>query len=177
MRALIMSDTHGLSYDMNRIISSIKPDITFHCGDFCVDEKTLPQEAFHTVRGNCDNYSDIPLSKFVDWNGLRFFMVHGHEHSVKSSLLPLKYKAIENSANIVLFGHSHIPFCDQESGFLFINPGSVASPRLYKEPTFVVLEAINRDAEEGTTVRVDYYNTRFDKKNDLGGQFIIKNYQ
>ncbi len=174
MKALIMSDTHGLIYDMNRIITTIKPNITLHCGDFCVDRSDLPLESFHVVRGNCDEPSDIPLQKTVDWNGLRFFLAHGHELQVKTSLLPLKYKAMESSAGIALFGHSHIPYCEQENDILFINPGSVASPRVFKEPTFVTLDLLSTDSSDGSLqVEISYFNTRFEQKKELGGRFRL----
>ena len=54
-------------------------------------------------------------------------MCHGHKYNVKSSLLALKYKGMEKNADIILFGHTHVPYIDDTDGIIMLNPGSVST--------------------------------------------------
>ena len=56
-------------------------------------------------------------------------VTHGHLFNVKSGLMKLRYKALEQNANIVCFGHSHILGIEKVDDILFINPGSIRFPR------------------------------------------------
>ena len=44
-------------------------------------------------------------------------------------------------ARAVVFGHSHIPFLEDEDGFLLLNPGSPTDKRRQPEYTFALLYA------------------------------------
>jgi predicted phosphodiesterase len=41
-------------------------------------------------------------------------------------------------AEVIVFGHFHVPMVREWHGILFVNPGSVAPP--HARPTFAVLE-------------------------------------
>ena len=60
-------------------------------------------------------------------------LTHGHGYSVKSSLLPLRRRALELDVQLVLYGHTHLPALSEEEGVLFCNPGSCMGDRLYAE--------------------------------------------
>jgi len=42
---------------------------------------------------------------------------------------------------VVVFGHSHIPWLEDEGGFLLLNPGSPTDKRRQPEHTFALLRA------------------------------------
>ncbi|MBB6282795.1 metallophosphoesterase family protein [Geobacillus subterraneus] len=141
MKAVIVSDSHGLTAELAQIVSRHRheADLFIHCGD-----SELPAEAdeiapFAVVRGNCDWTAAFPDERTEEAGGVRFFVTHGHLYGVKTSLLRLYYRAKETGANVVCFGHSHLAGAERIDEVLFINPGSIALPRGRKEKTYAVL--------------------------------------
>ena len=82
----------------------------------------------------------MPDSAVFDFGDYRFFMCHGHRHSVQSGYNPLVAAAQNNEAHVVLFGHAHTPINKTENGILILNPGSVSRPRSKIGATFAVIE-------------------------------------
>lgn len=157
MKVLIVSDSHGDTNSLVKIKERHKEEVEaiIHCGD---SELQLDHEALlnmHVVRGNCD-FAPFPNEVVQNIGPFRFYITHGHLYSVKSTLMKLKYRAIESSANIVCFGHSHIAGAEMVDGILFINPGSIRLPRMRKEKTYVILKLANGQA------KVDFYDENGD---------------
>lgn len=152
MKILICSDSHGLTEELT-VLRKVHPDMDYyiHCGDSELDKDHPAVQGYHIVRGNCDFGDDFPNQDLIVAGNERVFITHGHRHHVKTSLMNLRYKALEQNATIVCFGHSHILGFEKIDGILFINPGSLALPRMRKERTYVILE-IN-----GTTKTVHVY--------------------
>ncbi|MDQ0161153.1 metallophosphoesterase family protein [Bacillus alveayuensis] len=153
MKVLIISDSHGNIESLKKIKERHQDEVEamIHCGD---SELQVGCEALLdmlVVRGNCD-FDSFPNEIIQDIGSLRFFVTHGHLYSVKSTLMKLKYRAIEAGANIVCFGHSHILGAEMVEGILFINPGSISFPRMRKEKTYVILQIDNGQAN------VDFYD-------------------
>ena len=67
----------------------------------------------------------------------RVLIAHGHTLGVKTGLLRAQYRALEMNADILLFGHTHVPLVDAASRPMMMNPGSIGGPR---RPTYGVLE-------------------------------------
>ncbi|GGA86089.1 metallophosphoesterase family protein [Ornithinibacillus halotolerans] len=151
-KVVIMSDTHGLTNEINVIKMREQPDYIFHCGDSELQENSSELKGIYTVKGNCDFYGDFPNEMIKTINGLTFLVVHGHLHNVKMNLNNLAYYAEEVNAHIVCFGHSHIAGAEVARGKLFLNPGSVRQPRMRKEKTYAVVKW--EDKEE---IEVIYY--------------------
>ena len=47
---------------------------------------------------------------------------------------------------VVIFGHSHIPWLEDEEGFLLLNPGSPTDRRRQPEHTFALLRVEDSEA-------------------------------
>lgn len=144
MRILVFSDSHGTLEPMRRAIERFSPDTVIHLGDYVEDsaalEREYPFQALIRVRGNCDaGHYDVESEATPCWQGVRFLAVHGHRYGVKAGLLRLSYAAQEEGAQVVLFGHTHIPFCEQTMGRWFINPGACGGAA----PTCAVVELQN----------------------------------
>ena len=73
------------------------------------------------------------------------YVTHGHLYNVKSTLMPLSYRAQEVNASIVCFGHSHLLGAEKIGNTLFLNPGSLTVPRGRKEKSFIVVELDGND--------------------------------
>ena len=71
-------------------------------------------------------------------SGFRFYAVHGHQHEVKydDSVRELCYAALRADADVVLFGHTHLPYLDHHLGMEIMNPGSIGK---VKNPSYGLL--------------------------------------
>lgn len=118
IRAAVISDTHGLLRpEVEHILQTC--DMVIHAGDFdnqMIFHKLNISRPLYTVRGNNDgSWADqLPLIRKFTLNGVRFLMVHDR------SDLPGDL----GDAQIVIFGHSHMPYCRKQDGRLWLNPGS-----------------------------------------------------
>lgn len=81
------------------------------------------------VPGNNDYLGNGSSDKIIELNGKKIFITHGHRYSISYGLMTLYYKAEEEKADIVLYGHTHRYGIDYEGDIFFLNPGSVSRPR------------------------------------------------
>ena len=127
---MIFSDSHGELSNMRTAIERERPDYIFHLGDHDRDAEDLSREypilPITGVRGNCDYWTDTPVTRCVSLGGIRFFLCHGHTYGVKSSVLRASYAAREQGADVLLYGHTHTPDYDKDpdSGLILLNPGA-----------------------------------------------------
>lgn len=140
MKVLVVSDSHGNIKALKRAAAVTGPDLILHLGDHdsdCDDlRRDMPDVMIRAVRGNCDPKSkELDADVFV-LEGVRFFMVHGHNHGVKYSLDALITAGMYMEADVVLFGHTHRPYAKYYEDMLVLNPGSVGMNR----KTYAVLE-------------------------------------
>lgn len=139
-KVLILSDSHGLTSELTMIKERHQLDHMIHCGDSELSFNAPELAGFFTVAGNCDFDSEFEDEMTMQIDGLKFFITHGHLYNVHPSLLELAYKAEEVEANIVCYGHTHVVHAEKAHNQLFINPGSIRSPRAYKEKTYAIIE-------------------------------------
>jgi putative phosphoesterase len=140
-RIAVVSDTHGSIDNINAFLRRLgSVDALYHLGDHAEDAIPLAQKlncGYVNVRGNCDPFSDAPLSYTVQWHGKRILLLHGHTVSGRLALL---YAARQENADAVLFGHSHVPSLETVEGILMLNPGSLSRPRTTAGPSLAILE-------------------------------------
>lgn len=94
------------------------------------------------VRGNCEAEVDEMVLKFpvladyafIDVDGLRFFVTHGHKFNTDNPP-PLK------KGDILLHGHTHVPVVIPfGNDNIYINPGSVSIPKESSEKGYILYE-------------------------------------
>ena len=138
-----MSDTHSATEAMEQVIERHQEemDAIIHCGDSELDANYFFNKPIHVVRGNCDVEDRFPLQELFSVKDAKVLVVHGHKYDVKSTLMPLFYKAQEVQASVVCFGHSHLLGAEMKEGILFINPGSLQEPRGRKEKSYAIVES------------------------------------
>ena len=158
MKLLIMSDTHGDAAVIERVKSYVPDaDLIVHCGDSELDYAHPFLQGVQRVRGNCDRQEAFPEQIIEQLaTGDILFVTHGHLFNVKSTLMPLSYRADEVGATICCFGHSHLLGAEKIGNTLFINPGSLKKPRGRTEKSFVVLTI------EDDRYTVQCYNDQYD---------------
>ena len=128
MQILVFSDSHHVTSPMEQIVRELKPDLILHLGDCDSDARALaelfPHIPLRMVRGNCDLLSQSPLLEDFVLAGRRIVMAHGHRYDVKSTYTALCDMGRSLGADILLFGHTHIPHCEQLGAMHLLNPGS-----------------------------------------------------
>ena len=72
---------------------------------------------------------------------------HGHTRNVKRSPMAAMYAAKEYGAQVLLFGHTHVPLVDNDGSLLTLNPGAAGDPL---HPTCGVLTIENGRADVST---------------------------
>lgn len=152
-KILVMSDSHGLTRRVETIANRHEVDVQIHCGDSELGEDANELTGLVVVKGNCDWIGDFPEEKIIEIDGRRIYITHGHLYGVKSSLMQLQYRALEVEADIALFGHSHIAYCEQIDNQLFVNPGSIRQPRNWPVPSYCIISW-----QERSEVSVMFYD-------------------
>lgn len=128
MKLLIVSDSHGDLAALCAAVRREKPDRIVHLGDYGDDARALgaqfPSIPLASVPGNCDGLCAAAHTLVETYEGVTVFMTHGHRYGVKRDLLHLSLAAREAGAQLALFGHTHVPLCEEDGGLTLVNPGA-----------------------------------------------------
>lgn len=131
MRILVFSDSHTDVGICSSLIKKLpQADMIIHAGDHISDarklEQIFPDIQFKYVAGNCDSPLMQQDLTFLS-GGKKFFLSHGHRYCVKFDYdyHTLCEKALSEQADITIFGHTHVPYCQYHSKLLLLNPGSI----------------------------------------------------
>lgn len=138
MKCLIFSDTHGTDYFISRALDMHRDaSFVFFLGDglYDVDSYAMSdtRRTWVAVRGNGD-YSRYLCGSAVECveeftlMGYKIVLTHGHLYGVKGGDEGLLRLADERGADIVLYGHTHLPresyISDGERPVYLFNPGA-----------------------------------------------------
>ena len=120
MTLLILSDSHGHPDRIAEAIRRVRPDGILFAGDGLRDltyvELPCPLWA---VRGNCDWITSPVIvggcaleaeeELLVTLEGIRILLAHGHRYGVKGGLGAAIAQAQSQQADLLIYGHTHIP--------------------------------------------------------------------
>ena len=150
MKTIIASDIHGSAYYCGLLLDTLRKegaDTLLLLGDtlYHGPRNDLPRDyapkavtamltgltlPIFGVRGNCDAEIDQTVLGFpimADYSLFlagrrRIFVTHGHLYTPEEHprLCP---------GDAFLFGHIHVPVCEERDGLLVLNPGSAAIPK------------------------------------------------
>jgi len=128
VKLLVFSDTHHHTTAMLNQIQDEKPDVIIHLGD-CLEDaddirSVFPEITTYSIRGNCDFGARGVDDLDFKLGGFRFYITHGHRYHVKQGLYLLESEGETRKVDVVLFGHTHIPYMEKVGPTLFLNPGS-----------------------------------------------------
>ncbi len=150
----LVSDTHmphsarRLPDQLVRAFREQRPDIIAHMGDFTslevrdMLERFAPVEA---IAGNNDGPDIVRIfgrRKILEVGDVRIGMVHG-DGSAKTTVERAWRSFSNEKVHAVLFGHSHIPYCEQREGVWLVNPGSPTDKRRNPLYSYGMLEVKN----------------------------------
>jgi putative phosphoesterase len=143
LRIAVVADTHSAPHpEAARHLDGLRPDAILHAGDIGDLAVLQPLGAIaplHAVRGNIDTRADaLPDVLSIDITGqgdatlLRIFLTH---IAVVGPRLrgDVARMARSQAAQIVVCGHSHVPFIGRDGGLTVFNPGSIG-PRRFQLP-------------------------------------------
>ncbi|MDG4655336.1 metallophosphoesterase [Ectobacillus antri] len=145
-KVLIVSDSHGMTGELQELYNRHAVDVYIHCGDSELPAAHPALAGYSVVKGNCDFESAYPTNYVEKVNGLSIFVTHGHLYNVKMTLQKIWYKAKEAGAQVACFGHSHVMGAELIEDVLLINPGSILLPRGRRERTYALLDVQNKQA-------------------------------
>ena len=128
LKILVFSDSHRAKAGMYDAIDAHQPQQIIHLGDLKEDAEEVsyayPQLPFCMVPGNCDGWTTDPAIRNITLEGKRVLLSHGHLWGVKQGYGGAIAQARKAGADILLFGHTHIAYCEQlEDGLWVMNPG------------------------------------------------------
>ncbi len=143
MKILVLSDSHGNLKGVQKAVERFgrNAEVIVHCGDGTRGEaiwltENCRDKTVVCVRGNCDFASTLRDFEYLDICGMKIMVTHGHTLSVKYGLENLSYKAEQEGADLVFFGHTHIPTDETIGSVRMINPGTCSK----YSPTCAVVE-------------------------------------
>lgn len=130
MRILVLSDSHGDYFTMQKIIKA-QPDaeVVIFLGDGHTDfercKYLLDGKRIYAVKGNNDFHCDYPKFQVINEGGINIYITHGHYEYVKSSLSRLIAVANDNNCALALYGHRHQQREDYSDGVKLFSPGAI----------------------------------------------------
>ncbi|WP_371811245.1 metallophosphoesterase family protein [Aeromicrobium sp. CFBP 8757] len=147
LRVAVVSDTHA-----PRFWKALPPavaehlegvDVILHAGDVCVPsvlDELAAVAPVHVVAGNNDGPDVVawgaPETLEIELDGLRVAMIHD---SGSKDGRARRMRRRFPDADLVVFGHSHIPWDTQDDGQRLFNPGSPTDKRRQPRGTMGLL--------------------------------------
>ena len=149
LNLLLLADTHipKRARDLpEQVWSAVEnADVVFHAGDWVeaalLDEFERRSKRLLAVHGNNDGPElrrRLPETATATLDGVRFAMVH---ETGQADGRELRCEALYPDADVLVFGHSHIPWDTVSPGGLrLLNPGSPTDRR--RQPACTYMEAV-----------------------------------
>jgi putative phosphoesterase len=152
LRIAVVADTHSAPHpDAGRHLRTWRPDAILHAGDIgdlTVLDGLAVIAPLHAVRGNIDaRADDLPDVLALDLTGagdttvLRIFLTH---IAVAGPRLrgEVARMARADGAQMVVCGHSHVPFMGRDRELTVFNPGSIGPRRFHLPIVFGIIEVM-----------------------------------
>jgi uncharacterized protein len=143
MEVIVLSDSHlsgGLSAIGPQVLEAVAgADVVLHAGDVTSRQALAELEnkaETYAVLGNNDHdlVGVLPETRLLDLGGVRIALVH--DSGAAKGRSARLYRRFPR-ADLVVFGHSHIPIdALGEEGQLLFNPGSATQRRSQPHRTF-----------------------------------------
>lgn len=162
LRILIMSDSHGRNENVELAIAQVREEIgefqmLIHLGDVgdARELESLAGVPCYIVRGNTDYDAKLLNANVIEAGGHRIFATHGYLYQVDMRLDLLRFAALENDCDIAMYGHTHVPYLEEDpDDVTILNPGSISKPRQADHRyTYMVMEI---DDEDEVTYELRY---------------------
>ena len=156
MKILIVSDTNGRDTTLKHLLAQVKPiDMLIHCGDVEGSEDYIRGMAdcpVHIVAGNNDFFCELPKEEEFLIGKYRVLLTHGHYYYITMGTQMIKEDGRARGFDIVMFGHTHRPYLEQDKDIVVLNPGSLSYPRQEgRKPSYILME-LDREGQAHFTI-------------------------
>lgn len=144
----VVADTHSQPHAaVHGHLAALAPDAILHAGDIgdpaVIDDLAAIAPVF-VVRGNIDGRAAFPDVRTLDVGGrLRIYLTHIAVHGPRLRA-EVARMARAAHAQLVVCGHSHVPFIGKDRELTVFNPGSIG-PRRFALPIVFGTIAITPD--------------------------------
>ena len=147
MKLGLISDTHGYLHPrIHDLFSGV--DEILHAGDMDTDEVLIELQTIApvtAVRGNMDMRGRVAVQHELllhTCDGMRMLLVHDltMPHHLRR---PVSEAMQQHAPQIVVFGHTHVPYWASHQNVLYINPGSASKGRQGSLASVALLEIVN----------------------------------
>ena len=129
MKIGAISDTHGyFDSKIPKLFAGV--DHILHAGDIGLPWLILELERIAPVTavlGNNDAALDFKETEVVEFDGHKF-LVH-HIVDPRKPAEAIQRRIIREGPEVVVFGHTHKPYCETIGRTLYFNPGYAGKPR------------------------------------------------
>ena len=153
MKAMVISDIHGSTEDLNKVLEMYKKektDVLIILGDFAgyfysskdfeiAEILNNMAGSIIAVKGNCDSDNinkilnfDLGYLKNININNILITITHGHIYNRTS--IP------SDCGKIFLFGHTHCGLLEKQGEKIVANPGSISKPRGGSHKSYIIIE-------------------------------------
>jgi putative phosphoesterase len=155
LKVVVLADTHTMGMTRTLPFGAWPyietADHILHAGDVCdpaVLDELKTQAPVTVVVGNCDSWDvrdwGATDEVAIELGGVAIAMIHdAGPRSGRRNRMRRRFPA----ARVVVFGHSHIPFNEDEDGLLLFNPGSPTWKRRAPFPSMGILWIENGEVE------------------------------
>jgi len=162
VKVVVLADTHAPRRWRScppRVAEHLRgADLIVHAGDVCTAAVLDELAGYAPVRAVCGNNDgpDVvawgaPETLELDLDGLRVAMVHDSGPAAgRNDRMRRRFPA----ADLVVFGHSHIPLDSVDGGVRIFNPGSPTDRRRQPHGTLGVLQIRNGRLQQARIVPV-----------------------
>lgn len=157
MKIMIVSDTHKAQGNLEKALAENGPvDMLIHLGDVEGKEDYIEALAgcpVHMVSGNNDFFSNLPWEEEFFIGDLHVFITHGHGYYVGMGEDHLKAEARGRGADVVMYGHTHVPALTIEPDLVTLNPGSISYPRQNGRRASYIMMNVNESGKADYEIR------------------------
>ncbi len=141
MKLLVFSDVHKYKERLIALLNHYDDiDLTISLGDSELKRTFLESHDIVAIKGNYPFDAGFTEEHILTIDGYRVLLSHGHRYRVQNGIDKLYYRALEESIQVVFYGHTHIPSFDDVEGRLFINPGAVSKSRSLDQESYMIVK-------------------------------------
>jgi len=157
----VISDTHiseRIAKLPQKFLDKIKPDdIIFHAGDFVNWEIFKQLKSLATLYAICGNMDhpkikdSLDKKKLVNLQGKRMGSLRSlqvgmyHGSGSPFGLAERVYREFDEKPDVIIFGHSHLPYNKKKEKTLLFNPGSLSGNLMSSSASYGVLTIDGND--------------------------------
>lgn len=162
---LIISDSHYLEKDeLESFFQQFKHCAAIiHCGDIYANFRQDDFPNLFICKGNND-YGHLPRILNFTVDSVRFTIIHGHINHYAYQPESLVELLEEYPADVICFGHTHVPYYYKDDKCIIINPGSLSLGRTFpRKNTYALFDT--------QTKVVHFYDIKTMEETEIKSEF------